>query len=287
MMFSSSVASRNFGALASRAVKSSRQSSTLLRASASTLASSNATNSISHSTPKHGMSPLPFTATAANTNTATSIQSRSLSMGMPRRGFPQYTIFGPDSALSVRAVLPQFKRAGNDGVSVDRRGKLVLEFIPRNNTGAGFSWQDKTLFSLSVEEVGLVLSQLPGNSMELSHPTYNASSPNDGYGGDGQDTNVTQLSGEVVEKVMTVEPGEGATLTFKVDYMKGGVGGQTPPGMEGLPTTPLEVTIQAGEFEVLKSICQTSIPYILGWNTCMDIASAAAISKGVSGGGNY
>jgi hypothetical protein len=48
----------------------------------------------------------------------------------------------------------------------------------------------------------------------------------------------------------------------------------------------MEVTIQAGEFEVFKSICQTSIPYILGWNTSMDIASAAAISKGISGGGN-
>ena len=50
-------------------------------------------------------------------------------------------------------------------------------------------------------------------------------------------------------------------------------------------STPLDITIQAGEFEVFKSICQTSIPYLLGWNTCMDIASAAAISKGLSGGG--
>jgi len=51
-----------------------------------------------------------------------------------------------------------------------------------------------------------------------------------------------------------------------------------------MKTTPLEITVQAGEVEVFKSICQTSIPYILGWNTCMDIASAAAISKGLSGG---
>ena len=49
-------------------------------------------------------------------------------------------------------------------------------------------------------------------------------------------------------------------------------------------TTPLEITVQAGEVEVFKSICQTSIPYLLGWNTCMDIASAAAISKGLGGG---
>ena len=53
-----------------------------------------------------------------------------------------------------------------------------------------------------------------------------------------------------------------------------------------MQTTPLEVTLQAGEFEVFKSIFQTSIPYILGWNTTMDIASAAAMSKGMNGGGN-
>ena len=52
-----------------------------------------------------------------------------------------------------------------------------------------------------------------------------------------------------------------------------------------MQTTPIEVTVQAGEFEVLKSIFQTSSPYILGWNTTMDIASAAAMSKGMSGGG--
>lgn len=51
--------------------------------------------------------------------------------------------------------------------------------------------------------------------------------------------------------------------------------------------TPIEVTLQAGEFEVVKSILQTSIPYLLGWNATMDLAAAAAISKGVSGGGQF
>lgn len=201
-------------------------------------------------------------------------------MAMPRRGFPQYTIFGPETALVIRGSLPQFKRAGNDGVSVERRGKLVVELVPRNNTGAGFAWNDKTIFTLTVEEIGLCLSQLPNNPMELSHPTYNNA------GGDhegGPMTDVTQLAGDSVEKVLTIEPGAGASLTFKLDYMKGGIGGQTPPGVEGLPKTPLEITIQAGEFEIIKSVFQTSIPYLLGWNTTMDIASAFAISRGVSG----
>ena len=144
---------------------------------------------------------------------------------MPRRGFPQYTIFGPDSALSIRAVLPQFRRAGTDGVSVERRGKLVFEFVPRNTSGAGFAWTEKTLFSLSVEEVGLLLSQLPGNGVELSH------SMNYGLGSDDDESSggVTQESGDLVEKVLTIEPGDGATLNFKIDYMKNGVGGQSPP----------------------------------------------------------
>ncbi|KAL7445792.1 hypothetical protein ACHAXM_011363 [Skeletonema potamos] len=162
-------------------------------------------------------------ATIGNTN----IHNRSFSsMGMmPRRGFPQYTIFGPDTALSIRAVLPQFRRAGADGVSVERRGKLVFEFVPRNASGAGFAWNEKTLFSLSVEEVGLLLSQLPGNVVELSHSmNYGVGSDDEGSGG-----GVMQQSGDLVDKVLTITPGEGATLHFKIDYMKDGIGGQSPP----------------------------------------------------------
>eukprot|EP00585_Thalassiosira_rotula_P004756 CAMPEP_0196141236 /NCGR_PEP_ID=MMETSP0910-20130528/9253_1 /TAXON_ID=49265 /ORGANISM="Thalassiosira rotula, Strain GSO102" /LENGTH=166 /DNA_ID=CAMNT_0041402339 /DNA_START=42 /DNA_END=538 /DNA_ORIENTATION=+ len=160
----SSTATRNLGALASRA--SSRHCSTLLRSATSTFSSSNATILSSSSSS-------PFTSPInKNNNAINNTRSRYLSMAMPRRGFPQYTIFGPESALSLRAILPNFKRAGHDGVSVDRRGKLVLEFIPRNTSGSGFAWSNKTLFSLSVEEVGLCLSQLPENNVELSHATY-------------------------------------------------------------------------------------------------------------------
>ncbi|KAL3810474.1 hypothetical protein ACHAXA_010168, partial [Cyclostephanos tholiformis] len=216
-----------------------------------------------------------------------SFSSRGMGMGGGdeiRRAYPQYTIFGPDAAMSIRAVLPIFKRAGNGGVSVERRGKLVLEFVPRNNTGSGFAWGDKTLFSLTAEEVGLLVNQLPLNAVELCHPTYGPDGGEgggdvDGFGGTMSD-GMRQMGGDPVEKVLSIEPGEGMTLRFKVDYARGGVMGQIPPGFDGAPTTPLEVTIQLGEFEVFKSICQTSIPYILGWNSSMDIASSAAIMKG-------
>jgi hypothetical protein len=222
---------KHLGHLSSRAA--ARCSSAVRRVSAvsSTLSSSSSDGAFlfTGSLPTHHDVSTP--SSVGNIN----IQNRSFSsMGMmPRRGFPQYTIFGPDTALSIRAVLPQFRRAGAEGVSVERRGKLVLEFVPRKASGAGFDWNDKTLFSLSVEEVGLLLSQLPGNGVELSHSmNYGVGSDDESSGG------VMQQSGDLVEKVLTIEPGEGATLNFKVDYMKDGIGGQSPPQFdEAIPVS--------------------------------------------------
>lgn len=171
----------------------------------------------------------PTTALASNST------RRTFSDMMPRRAFPQYTSFGPEYAMGVRAVLPQFKRTGGDGVSVERRGKLILDFIPRNNSGAGFAWSQKIYFSLTIEEVGLLLSQLPGNAVELSHPVFGPESNGGGEGGeDPSNSGVRQLSGDVIEKVLTIVPGEGGTVAFTIDYAKDGVPGQTPPGTEGI-----------------------------------------------------
>lgn len=105
----------------------------------------------------------------------------------------------------------------------------MFEFVPRNASGAGFAWSEKTIFSLSVEEVGLLLSQLPLNGVELSH------SMNYGVGSDDESSgSVMQQSGDLVEKVLTIQPGEGATLTFKIDYLKDGVGGQSPPQFDNV-----------------------------------------------------
>ncbi len=145
--------------------------------------------------------------------------------------------------MGVRAVLPQFKRSGGDGVSVERRGKLLLDFIPRNNTGSGFAWSEKIFFSLTVEEVGLLLSQLPMNAVELSHPVFGPESGGGGGEGDelgGRGANasgVRQFAGDMIEKVLTIVPEEGGTVAFTIDFTKDGVPGQTPPGSEGMPVS--------------------------------------------------
>ena len=118
--------------------------------------------------------------------------------------------------------MPTYKKAGSDGISVERRGKLVLEFVPRNIAGSNYMWDQKTMFSLSAEEIGLCISQLPSAGIELSHKLHYGVQGDDSYS-DG----VRQLSGDAIDKVLTIEPKEGAALLFKIDYMKDGVGGQS------------------------------------------------------------
>eukprot|EP00970_Alexandrium_tamarense_P017410 scaffold9505_cov202-Alexandrium_tamarense.AAC.6 len=234
-MLLSSVSLRNLTAIASR--PSSRQASTLLRPFVSTSCTSSLTPT-QHGTSQNHPSQHHVTSTTLANNQPSRRTFSSMGM-MPRRGFPQYTVFGPDSALSVRAVLPNFKRAGTDGISVDRRGKIVLEFVPRNPSGAGFQWADKTTFSMSVEEVGLFVSQLPQSGIELSHSLhyggYGSGGEEDGGGSGGAKI----ASGDMIEKVLTVEPGEASSVKFKIDYMKNGVGGQTPPGPDSEDKLPV------------------------------------------------
>ena len=44
----------------------------------------------------------------------------------------------------------------------------------------------------------------------------------------------------------------------------------------------MSMTIQAGEFKVLHSLMETSIPYLTGWTTMLDINMDAAINAAQS-----
>lgn len=155
--------------------------------------------------------------------------------------------------------MPVFKKAGADGISVDRRGKLILEFIPRNTAGTGFAWSTKTAFSLSAEEMGLCLSQLPGAGVELSHKLHYADSED----GDG----MRQLSGDLTDKVLTIEPKDGAAVLFNIDYFKDGVGGQSPDGTTSVSSVISSWMIFSPRFLTLVLLSEehTIECHIAGW----------------------
>ena len=101
---------------------------------------------------------------------------------------------------------------------------------------------------------------------------------------------------DTAEKVLHVTPGQGGMISFKVDFEKDGVGGQHP-GAHSPSTSsgdsvvgPLEVIVQTGEYQVIHSLIQSSLPHLVGWTTMMELAMQRSISdslnnSGAGGGG--
>jgi hypothetical protein len=200
------------------------------------------------------------------------------------RAFPSYSVMGKECLLTMKPIMPQFKSVSNDAIALQQKGKMLLEFAPMNpGDKMGFQWDEKIGFALSVEEIGLLISQLPHYGVTLSRKMGGDQNYSTGFNGASYDlvsSTSTSTSTETIEKVMTVMPGDGATIVFKIDFMKDGMGGQLAPASatnEVSRSAPLEVTVQAGEWEVLLSLFRESLPYFSGWNKMMDIGIANAI----------
>jgi hypothetical protein len=151
-------------------------------------------------------------------------QNRPLStQALPKRGFPKYAVFGESAVISLSPILPTYKQAGAEGLAVDKKGRMILEWVPRSNDNKSWAWNDKIRLALSVEEIGLVINQLPHFPVEISRPMYAGQDDdtNSHFSGSGP------VIGDMPEKVFKATPGEGATITLSIDYVKDGIGGQS------------------------------------------------------------
>jgi hypothetical protein len=183
--------------------------------------------------------------------------------------------------LTVKMIVPGYRLVKGDSLVVDtaRKGRLLFEFTPRGSEG-GYIWNDQSRFALSAEEVGLFCNQLPQFEIELSRSSNVAASA------DEENMRFGPITNDMPEKVLRVTPGEGGTVNFQLDYVKDGIGGQSPGvGQDG--SGAMEVSVQAGEFEVILSIMRTSLPVLAGWSPLIDIAVQASINDAVRGGGGY
>jgi len=97
----------------------------------------------------------------------------------------------------------------------------------------------------------------------------------------GKSYDLVSSTNETTEKIFSAKPGDGATILFKLDYVKDGHGGQLPPPSavtERSSAAPIEFEVQAGEWEVVASVMKESLPYLAGWNQLMDISSQNAMA---------
>ena len=181
-----------------------------------------------------------------------------------KRAFPQYSLFGGETCLTFKASMPTFKRAGGDGIALQQKGKIAMEFTPFQ--GNRWQWNDSTALFLTPEEVGLLLSQLPHYPVSIVRRDPGTNKM------EGTETVITSNgdNGDF-SKVLTITPKE-SVISFEIDYTQRGKGGQ----VHGFPRN---IDVQLGEWEVVRSLLQESIPYLLGWRRMLEISTQNSLSK--------
>ena len=143
----------------------------------------------------------------------------------------------------------------------------MLEWLPK--TGTTIDRDSGIRFALTAEETAVVIDQMEqGSDVEIARvPNPNAFSPSPEF---------------AAEKVLRITRGSGGTVTYHVDFEKGGVGGQAPVGEDnqpsGSPLGPLRITVQLGEQKVIQELMRSAIPKLVGWDTLIDTALEKNIS---------
>lgn len=183
--------------------------------------------------------------------------------------YPQYTVYGETCLFAMKPMMPVYRVSNYQGryphlafESQSKRGRIIFEWVPRDPDGS--TARDRSIrFALSPEEIGFVLDQLPKQNqvvlMRRPRPTEEPGAK------------------EAPHKVLHVTPGQGGMVSFKVDFEIDGVGGQetSSPEISG----PLEVVVQAGEFQVIMSLMQHSLPLLTGWSTMMEVALQNSLAR--------
>jgi Whirly transcription factor len=121
-------------------------------------------------------------------------------------GYPQYNIYGGDTHfLGIKLIAPTFRSLKDGAIVPLQNGKFLLEFIPRDSKSV--HWTEKVSIGLSAEEVGLICSELPRNTVEISRPSKNQQQENNYE---------ASATANDYSKILTMSPGENSSVMFKL-----------------------------------------------------------------------
>lgn len=153
--------------------------------------------------------------------------------------YADFSIFKGKAALSASPVLPTFSRLDSGNSKVDRRGVVLLKFMPAIGQRK-YDPEKKQLFALSATEVGCLISLGPDESCELLHDPSMKSS----------------LEGQI-KKTLSVSPlakGDGYFFNLTV--------------MNSVQQTNdrFSVPVTKAEFAVMRAAFSYILPYIMGWD---------------------
>ncbi|XP_066377936.1 single-stranded DNA-binding protein WHY1, chloroplastic-like [Miscanthus floridulus] len=156
------------------------------------------------------------------------------------RVFTSYSIYKGKAALSFDPRPPQFVPLDSGAYKVAKEGFVLLQFAPAVATRQ-YDWTRKQVFSLSVWEIGTLLTLGPTDSCEFFHDPFKGRSE------EGK-----------VRKILKVEPtpdGNGRFFNLSVQNRLINI------------DESIYIPITKGEFAVIVSTFNYIIPHLMGWST--------------------
>jgi len=153
--------------------------------------------------------------------------------------FAPYSVYKGKAALSVKPVLPTFKNLDSGCLIVDRRGVVMLTFLPAIGERK-YNYEKKQMFALSPTEVGSLISLGPKDSCEFFH-----------------DPSMLKSNSGQVRKNLSIKAhadGSGYLIALSV--------------VNNILKTKeyITVPVTTAEAAVMKAACSFALPHILGWD---------------------
>nr|CAD1822169.1 unnamed protein product [Ananas comosus var. bracteatus] len=163
----------------------------------------------------------------------------SFAGGQSPRVFVGYSIYKGKAALTVEPRAPEFAPLDSGAYKVSKEGFVLLQFAPSVGTRQ-YDWNRKQVFSLSVAEIGTIISLGAKDSCEFFHDPFKGRSE------EGK-----------IRKVLKAEPlpdGTGHFFNLSVQNRLVNV------------DESIYIPITKAEFAVLNSAFNFILPYLLGWH---------------------
>ncbi|KAF7809166.1 single-stranded DNA-binding protein WHY1, chloroplastic-like [Senna tora] len=158
---------------------------------------------------------------------------------LPPRVYVGHSIYKGKAALTVTPRPPEFAPLDSGAFKVSREGYVLLQFAPAVSMRQ-YDWNRKQVFSLSVGEMGNIISLGPKESCEFFHDPFK------GKGDEGK-----------IRKVLKVEPlpdGSGHFFNLSVQNK-----------IENVDEN-IYIPVTKAELSVFTSIFSFIMPYLLGWH---------------------
>ncbi|KAF2302409.1 hypothetical protein GH714_036212 [Hevea brasiliensis] len=179
-------------------------------------------------------------SSTADTSYVPHSPSASAGVGeLPPRVFVGHSIYKGKAAITVEPRAPEFAALDSGAFKLAKEGFVLLQFAPAAGVRQ-YDWSRKQVFSLSVTEIGTLISLGARDSCEFFHD------PNKGKSEEGK-----------IRKVLKVEPlpdGSGHFFNLSVQNKLLNM------------DESIYIPITRAEYTVLTSAFNYILPYLLGWH---------------------